>query len=137
MTQDQNPQRQESLAEQKEKLLLQCRAYRSAVGRSRKVVRSHLGADEIARTAIGLVSARAQTALANVSDFLDLKNMSGAKLQRLLPLLVSGVSLLSRRSLLKPVLRGAAVIGTAAAAVYFLSRKKSKNDKHVALHEHL
>jgi hypothetical protein len=135
MTNDQNPQIKESLAEQKEKLLLQCRAYRSAIGRSRKVVRAHLGIDEIARTAVGLVSSRAQNALANVSDFLDLKNMSGAKLQRLLPLVVSGVSLLSRRAVLKPVLRGAAVVGTVAAAVYFLSRKKGR--KHVAKHEHL
>lgn len=139
MTQDRKLQEEETLAQRKERLLLQCRAYRSGIGRARNTVRAHLGADEIAKTAIGLVSARAQSALANFSDLLDFRNMSSAKLQRLLPLIVSGVSLLARRSLWRPILKGAAVAGTAAATVYFLSRKKAKktDDKHVALHEHL
>lgn len=133
------PELIESPAQHKERLLLQCRAYRAGIGYSRKVVRAHLGADEIAKTAIGMVSVRAQSALANFSDLLDFKNFSGAKLQRLLPLVVSGVSLLSRRSLLKPVLRGALVVGSTAAALYFVSRKKSKRTtgEHIALKEHL
>ncbi|MFJ7567632.1 hypothetical protein ACIQW9_11810 [Herminiimonas sp. NPDC097707] len=139
MTQDRKLQEEETLAQRKARLRLQCRAYRSGIGRARNTVRAHLGADEIAKTAIGLVSARAQSALANFSDLLDFRNMSGAKLQRLLPLIVSGVSLLARRSLWRPILKGAAVAGTAAATVYFLSRKKAKktDGKHVALHEHL
>jgi hypothetical protein len=72
-----------------------------------------------------------------LSDLLDLKNISGAKLQRLVPLLISGPTLLSRRALFKPVLRGALVAGTAGAALYFFSRKKRTDGKHVALREHL
>ncbi len=138
MTQDQKPEKEETLAQQKKRLLQQCDAYRAGIGRSRKIVRAHLGADEIAKTAISLVSTRAQLALANFSDMFDLKHMSGAKLQRLLPLLVSGVSLLAKGSLWRSLLRGAAVAGIGATAVYFATHKKKRaSHEHVALHEHL
>lgn len=128
--------RTETLAEQKERLILQCRAYRIAVGNARHAVREQLGPDAIAKTAVGMVSARAQSALANFSDLFDLRTLSGAKLQKLLPLVVSGVSLISRRALWRPVLRGAAVVGAAGAGLYFYSRRKKK-PAHVARHEHL
>lgn len=139
MTQDQMPETKESLAQHKERLLLQCSIYRAGIGRSRKIVRAHLNTDDIAKTAVAMISARAQLALANFSDSFDLKNISGAKLQRLLPLLISGVSLLSRRSLLMPMLRGASIAGIGVAAIYFLARKKTAkaDGEHVALHEHL
>ena len=117
-------------------MLEQCKAYRVAIGEARNVVRENLGADAIAKTAIGLVSVRAQSAFANVADLFDLKSLSGEKLRRLLPLVVSGVSLLTKRSVLRPILRGALVVGSAGTALYFLSKKK-KGGKHVALHEHL
>lgn len=129
----------ETLAQKKERLLLQCRAYRIAVTHSKQVVSAHLGAEEIAKTAVGMVSSRAQSALANFSGLLDFRNLSAAKVQRLLPLVISGVSLLSRRSLLKPVLRGAAVVGAVGAGLYFYSRKKTKKTElqHGAHHERL
>lgn len=138
MTQDSKPEREETLAQQKKRLQQQCDAYRAGIGRSRKIVSAHLGADEIAKTAIGLVSARAQVALTNFSDMFDLKNVSAAKLQRLLPLVVSGVSLLAKGSLWRSLLRGATVAGIGATAVYFVTRKKKHaSHEHVALHEHL
>ena len=138
MTQDSKPEKEETLAQQKQRLLQQCNAYRAAIGRSRKIVRAHLGPDELARTAIGLVSMRAQSALANFSDMFDLKSLSTAKLQRLLPLVVSGVSLLAKGSLWRSLLRGAAVAGIGATAIYFVTRKKkTTSHEHVALHEHL
>ncbi len=138
MTQDQTPEKEETFAEQKTRLLQQCDAYRAGIGRSRKLVQAHLGADEIAKTAIGLVSARAQIALTNFSDMFELKSLPGLKLQRLLPLLVSGVSLLAKGSLWRSLLRGAAVAGVGATAVYFSTRKKKKSSHdHAALHEHL
>lgn len=138
MTQDQNPAREETPAEQKERLLQRCDAYRAGIGRSRRIVKNHLGVDEIAKSAIGLVSTRAQVALGNFSDMFDLKNMSSAKLQRLLPLVVSGLSLLAKRNVLRLLLRGATVAGIGATAIYFLARKKNKsNREHIALHERL
>lgn len=115
----------ETMAQHKERLILQCRAYRAGIGQSRKVVRAHLGRDALAKTALGLVSARAQSAFANVSDLINLSGgMSIAKLQRLAPFVLSGISILSRRSLLKPILRGTAVVGAVGAGLYFFSRKK-------------
>ncbi len=138
MTQDQNPEKQETPAEQKARLLQQCDAYRAGIGRSRRIVKNNLSGDQIARSAIGLVSARAQVALGNFTDMFDLRSMSSAKLQRLLPLVVSGVSLLAKGKVLKLLLRGATIAGIGAAAIYFLARKKNKPSlEHIALHERL
>lgn len=128
----------ETLAQRKERLLLQCHAYRAAVGHSRQVLRNKFTTQAIAATAVGMVGLQAQSTFAGIADLFDLKHMSTDKLKKLLPLLASGYSLLSSRALLKPVLRGAVIVGTAGAAVYFLSRKKTrKAHEHVALHERL
>lgn len=139
MTQDSlPPEKEETLAQHKQRLRQQCNAYRAAISRSRRTVRANLGPEELAKTAIGLISTRAQIALNNFSDMFDLKTFSAAKLQRLLPLVVSGVSLLGKANLLKSLLRGAAVAGVGATAIYFATRKKRKASRqHVALHEHL
>lgn len=138
MTQDIQPEREETLAQKKIRLLQECDAYRVGIGRSRRVVSAHLGPKEIAKTAIGLVSTRAQTAFANFSDMFDFNSLTAAKLQRLLPLVVSGVSLLAKGTVLRSLLRGAAVAGVGATAIYFATRKKKKvSQEHVALHERL
>ena len=111
MTTDHREPEHESSAQRKERLLQQCKAYRAAIGQARVVVRDNLGADGIAKTALGLVSTRAQSAFTNFADMLDFKHISSDKLRRLLPLVVSGVSLLTRRSVLRPILRGALVLG--------------------------
>ena len=122
MTTDHREPEHESSAQRKERLLQQCKAYRAAIGQARVVVRDNLGADGIAKTALGLVSTRAQSAFTNFADMLDFKHISSDKLRRLL--VVSGVSLLTRRSVLRPILRGALVLGSAGTALYFLSKKK-------------
>jgi alpha-D-ribose 1-methylphosphonate 5-triphosphate synthase subunit PhnG len=138
MTEHRTHATHETLAQRKERLLLQCHAYRAAVGHSRQVLRNKLTVQAIATTAVGLAGLRAQSTFAGVADLFDLKHMSVDKLKKLLPLLASGYSLLSGRALLKPILRGAVIVGTAGAAMYFLSRKKTKKaHEHVALHEYL
>ena len=138
MTQDITPEKEETLTQKKKRLLQQCDDYRSEIGRSHKVVSAHLGVNEIAKTVIGLVSVRAQSALANFLDMFDLKTLSTAKLKRLLPLLVSGVSLLAKGTLWRSLIRGAAVAGVGATAIYFVTRKKKRTShEHIALHERL
>ncbi|HWT71083.1 MAG TPA: hypothetical protein VN361_02740 [Oxalicibacterium sp.] len=131
----------ETLVQRKERLKLQCRAYRAAVHHARSEVRSHLGIQAIAKTALGLVGLRAgSAALSNFSGILDLKNgVSLGKLQKLLPVLAGGYSLLRRRSLLRPVLRGALFAGGAGAAAYLYARSKSAKRQHdrAVHHEHL
>lgn len=131
----------ETLAQRKERLMLQCRAYRAAVHHSRAEVRSHLGIQAIAKAALGVAGLRAgSAALSNFSGFLDLKNgVSFSKLQKLLPVLAGGYSLLRRRALLKPILRGALIVGGAGAAAYLYARSKSAKSRHdrATHHEHL
>lgn len=135
MTQDSKRVKEETIAQQKERLRQQCDAYRAGIGRSRKVVRAHLGADEIAKIAIGLVSARAQAALSNFPGLFGLKSVAVA--QRVLPLVLT-VSLLRKRSMWSSLFRRATLAGLGATAVYFVTRKKKKADhEHVALHERL
>lgn len=114
----------ETLAQQKERLRLQCRAYRTGIGQSRQVLRSRLRRDALAGTALSLVSARAQSALGSVSELINTGNLGGIKLQKVLPLVVSGVSLLSRKSVLKPVVRGLTLVSAVGAGLYFFARKK-------------
>jgi len=132
-------QQHETLAQRKERLLLQCRAYRAALGHSKQVVRDKFSPRAIATAAVGVAGVRAQSAVGHFADLLDFKNISAAKLQRVLPLLASGYSLLSRRSLLKPALRGAVVISAVGALAYFFTRKKSATARHehATRHEHL
>ncbi|HTH44281.1 MAG TPA: hypothetical protein VL528_04290 [Oxalicibacterium sp.] len=128
----------ENLAQRKERLMLQCRAYRAAVHHSRAEVRSHLGMQAIGKAALGLVGLRAgSAALSNFSGVLDLKN--GVSFSKLLPVLAGGYSLLRRRSFLKPLLRGALIVGGAGAAAYFYAHRKSSKSRHdhAAHHEHL
>jgi hypothetical protein len=147
MTDQHSPAPPETLAQRKQRLQQQCQAYRAGIGQSRNVVRNNLGVESIAKTALGLFSQRAQSALHQATDLFDLTHLSGAKLKSVLPVLVSAYSLLSRRAVLKPVLRGALVVGVAGAAVYLYARRKSPQKtqhpaptsapEHVALHEHL
>lgn len=135
------PTAHETLAQRKERLMLQCSAYRVAVAHSKSTVRSRMSIQSMAKTAAGLVGLRAaagSSAFSNLSGLLDMKNLSSANIRKMLPLIVSGYSLLARRSLIKPLLRGAAIVGGAGAAAYLYSRQKSrKKHRHIALHEHL
>lgn len=130
----------ETLAQRKERLILQCRAYRAAVHHSRSEMRSHFGLQSIAKAAVGLVGLRTgSAALSSISGLLDMKGgLSFGRLQRLLPVLAGAYSLLRKRSLLTPVVRGALIVGGAGAAAY-LYRKQSKKSRHdhAAHHEHL
>jgi len=133
----------ETLAQRKERLVMQCRAYRAAVHHSRSEMRSRIGLQSIMKAATGLVGLRAGSSmLSNVTSMLAAKGGAGglsfAKVKTLLPVITGAYSLLSRRSLLKPALRGALVLGGLGAAVCLYRRqaKKSRHD-HAAHHEHL
>jgi hypothetical protein len=131
----------ETLAQRKERLIMQCRAYRAAVHHSRSEMRSRLGLQSIAKAAAGLVGLRAGSSmLANVTGMLSAKGggLPLGKVKALLPIVTGAYSLLSRRSLLRPALRGAMVLGGLGAAfcLYRRQAKKSRHD-HAAHHEHL
>lgn len=141
----------ETLAQRKERLVMQCRAYRAAVDHSRQEIRSKMGIQSIIKSAAGMVGLGAGSAalssrlglsrFSHLSSLADLKGgLSVGKLQKLLPLVAAGYSLLARRSLLRPVLRGLLLAGAAGTAAYVYSRAKSRQrhgHDHAAHHERL
>lgn len=111
-----------SLAERKRKLLADGASYRSGMMFSRDRIKESLNAESLARLAISHLATSAY------SRFENLFSMKGLNLQTLIPLVTGGISLLSKRSLLKPVVRGATVVGALAAVAYFIARKKNNTD---------
>lgn len=122
----------ETSTQRKARLQQECLDYRSGIAHSRRIIRSNLGMESIAKTAASIVGMRAQSALGRVTDLFDFQHLDTEKIRRALPVLISTYSLLSRRALLRPILRGAAVLGIAGTTLYWYSRRKAKK-KQAAL----
>lgn len=100
-------------AERKKELIARGAAFRAGIVKSRDGIYASLRPETIARSAIGQVRATLLAAVTGRGDAAP----SDADLQAMLPLLISGISSLSKmRSLRKPLLRGAAIVGAACAA---------------------
>lgn len=119
----------ETPAQRKARLQQECLDYRSGIAHSRRVIRSNLGMESIAKSAASMVGMRAQSALSHVTDLFDLQHLNTDKIRRALPVLLSTYSLLSRRALLRPILRGATVLGIAGTTLYWYSRRKAKKKR--------
>ena len=115
-----------SFEERKKALIAEGARMRSQVDASIKVVRTNLHADRLAKTAVSHLAAAAYSAAdrvfgigrlrsgiasANVGDYFSGRGMGklmiGAK--RFLPLATTAYSIIKRRKLVGPVLKGAAV----------------------------
>lgn len=104
-------------AERKKQLIAQGALYRAEVLLARQAFHTSLQPETLAQSAFQRV---ARIALAVAGN----RVVPGATLQTLLPMVMSGLSLLAKKKgLLKTLLRGGAVAGIAAAAVAMLSRK--------------
>lgn len=117
------------LAQRKKVLLAQGALYRAGVNESRAVVRENLHPGVMAKSAVNHLAATASAAFDNI---FRLKNFNAGNLQILLPLLTSGFSLLSRRGLIRPILRGAVVVATMGTASYFLFRKHTPRHESIS-----
>lgn len=123
MTTNQSNQAARALNERKEALIergLQCRM---SVVNSRRAVHASLKGDAIARSAFSHLSGNAAGLLGNY-----LKVVGGSNRKLLLSLAMSGVSLLSRKGLIKPVLRGALLLGAVGAAFAWWQGKGRRKD---------
>lgn len=105
-------QTEPSLAERKKKLVAQGASFRAAVSDSKHAVKANLRPATLAKSALSHI------AMSALSVF---KNRKGIGL---LPILAGGVSALSKRALLKPVLGGALILGAVGAAATYISKKK-------------
>lgn len=107
------------LEERKRKLLAEGALFRIGIMQARGTVRANLNAESLAKGAfnriVGAVSSTFSGALSGKGG--------GPSLQSLSPLLIGGISLLSKRYLRKPLLYGA-VISAGGAFAYYLTRRK-------------
>jgi hypothetical protein len=113
----------DALAQHKAQLVAQGAAYRSSIRAAQHAIRADLSVNELTRSVLSHVASTAYAA------FKSRTGIAGVNLQTLLPLVIGGVSALSRRSLLKPVLRVALLLGAAAAALALVAKKKKANQK--------
>jgi hypothetical protein len=114
-------------ADRKRKLIAEGRIWRAEVLHAKEAVQEGLRPDSMARRVLGQAAVAGLALLRRKIGFAP----AGINVGTLLPLVVSGVSALARRkALVKPVLRGAAIAGTvaAAAAFLFLRRKPRADD---------
>lgn len=120
---------EEMLAERKKEVLARCAAYRDGARAAKNAVRANLGPEVLAKTAFSHIAHRAQNSLNRFTGQFNLKNLTAENLQTVVPFIVSGVSLLSRRGALRPILKGSIVLAAAGAAFFFISRSQKRSRK--------
>jgi hypothetical protein len=119
------PHTTELTAAQKKKLLIVRGAmYRAGLTESQHAVRVNLQPDMLAKSALaGVVT----TASAALGTGLSLRGIRDGNFKTILPLLISGFSLLAkRRALIKPALTGAIALTAAVAVARLAVNKKGK-----------
>ena len=107
--------------DRKRQLIAQGAVYRAEIVLAKQAAETSLRPDTLARS----VMHQAAGALIGAFRGGNIGGLPGVNLQTLLPLVMGAISALSKRkSLLKTIVRGAAVAGTAAGLVAFVSRRK-------------
>lgn len=110
--------------EQRKKLLIAhgitCRR---ELDRSLDIVRENLHLDRIAKTVVSHATASAYRSVENV---LHLSSLNSGTIRRFLPLVTAAYSIITRRRLVVPMLRGAAVAAGVSAGAYFYYRHKKR-----------
>lgn len=109
--------------DRKRQLIAQGAVYRAEILLARQATEDSLRPDTLARSVLH----QAAGALIGAFRGGNIGGLPGVNLQTLLPLVMGTISALSKRkSLLKTVVRGAAVAGTAAGLIALVSRKKKQ-----------
>lgn len=108
------------LEERKRKLLAEGALFRIGIMQARGTVRANLNAESLAKGAFNRIVGAVSSTFSGA-----LSGKSGSNLQSLSPLLIGGISLLSKRYLRKPLLYGA-VISAGGAFAYYLTRRKDR-----------
>jgi hypothetical protein len=122
MTDQENPKSPEAIARRKEFLLAQGLLYRSGIVLARGDIRAGLRPATLVRSAISSIAVLALRAL---------KNRTGLDgLRAVIPLLVGGITAVSRKALVKPALGGVLLLGAVGSIARFvIKRKKARKLK--------
>lgn len=117
-----------AIVDRKEQLIAQGRTFRAQVAQSKQVLQEGLRPQALAKGAIGHV---APVVLGMVASR-GISGANGLNLQQTLPLLADTYSTLSRRGLIKPALRIAAIAGIAGAVGWMVVSRRRSADKDAA-----
>jgi hypothetical protein len=113
------------IAERKRLLIAQGASYRSGIAHARTSLHTSLNAQSLAKSAMNHI---AMGAMGAVSAFKSGGILKGGNLQVILPLAMSLIARVSnKKHLVKPIARGALVLGAVAAIARFVIRKKNAN----------
>ena len=110
-----------SLEERKKFLIAQGAIRRNNIAASVDIVRANLQAERLARNAVNKLTAAAYSAVEGLFDWNTLRN---GDIKKLLPLAMSAYSIITRRKLVVPILRGTAVVAGISAGAFLLWRYK-------------
>jgi hypothetical protein len=107
-------------AQRKQRLIQEGAAYRAGLINATDEIKDGLHPGLLFRGVIGHILSAASGVLKG--------HTGGGKLglSALVPLVMSGVTVLARKSLLKPAIGGAILLGTIAAAARFIKKRKSR-----------
>lgn len=107
--------------QRKKKLIAEAAACRLRLDESKDTIRANLKVDRLVRNGVNYLTTSASSAVDNMFNINAIRNGSLAKL---LPVVASVYSIVTRRRLLMPILRGGLVVAGVATALFYLSRKK-------------
>jgi len=108
------------LQERKRRLLAEGALFRIGIMEARSTVRANLNAESLAKGALNRIVGAVSSTFSGAFSA-----KGGGNLQSLSPLLIGGISLLSKRYLRKPLFYGS-VISAGAAFAYYLTRKQDR-----------
>jgi len=108
------------IALRKKELIVQGALYRADLSLATKSVRANLNTESLATNLITEIA---------MAAFSALKSRTGLKvtnLQTVLPLVLSGVSLLSKKAVIRPILRGVAIAASVAGIAAFVLKVRAR-----------
>lgn len=107
-----------SIAQRKAQLVAEGKVFRTRISSAKEAVKAGVQAESLTKAAISHIAAAAFALIGSRGG------IPGVNLQTVVPLLVGGISALSKKALLKPVLAGAVVLGSLGAVASYVIRKK-------------
>ena len=124
MTDVKTPQATEpSFEARKKALIAQGAARRKDIGQSIDIVRDNLHADKLAKQAVNYVTNATYNTIANL---LYLRSLRNGNFRKLLPLAASIYAIVTRRKLVKPVMKGTAAVAGLSGGLFLYWRHKQK-----------
>ncbi|MGS0741819.1 hypothetical protein ACVBEF_08280 [Glaciimonas sp. GG7] len=130
MTNQSHADRKRSLAERKRYLLQEGATFRAEIIVYRNIVRSKMAGGSFTKNLFGRIAGMAYAMVSKKSGLGSGLSglLSGARLPSLTPLLLTGVSLLSKGHVRKALITGSALIAALGVASYFSSKNKQTGD---------